>query len=201
MIRVIKDVNLFDEIDRYENIAVGTNVYCTMSQGFQRKIMVHYPLVQRENEKTNYGDVRKLGTVMRCSEDGKSFSVCYICKGYNFRPDLCSDYLDYDALRKCCKLLNVLYKGKTMAMPLLGNSRFDGNGDRDKILTIMTEELKDVDAVVYDYWQESKSEEKKRIYDYEMELKRTDYNMYKQAVSERKRIENMVRQKNGHTKI
>ena len=201
MIKIVKDVNLFDDIDKFENIAVGTNVYCTMSQGFQRKVMVYYPDVQKENEKTKYGDVRKLGTVMRCESYGKSFAVCYICKGYNFRPDLSSEYVDYDALRKCCKLLNILYKKKIIAMPLLGGSRFDGNGNATELLKIMEEELTDVTAYVYCYHQESKSEEKKRVYEYEKMLKSQDYEMYRKAVCERKKREKMVFSRNKHTKV
>mgnify|MGYP003315693030 CR=1 FL=1 len=43
------------------------------------------------------------------------------------------------------------YKGKTIACPLLGCSRFDGNGNREKVLEIINNTIKDVNLIIYDY--------------------------------------------------
>ena len=42
---IIQDINLFNDIDKYDVILIGTNIYNTLSQGFQRDIMLHYPFV------------------------------------------------------------------------------------------------------------------------------------------------------------
>ena len=91
MINIIPNRDLFDDIGLYDVILIGTNIYCSMSQGFQRKIMLNYPYVQEDNMKTNYGDERKLGTLIESKQENKpTFVLLYICKG-NFRPDLNGD--------------------------------------------------------------------------------------------------------------
>ena len=43
MIKVIKDVDIYDHFSEYDAILIGTNLYCTMSQGVQLKVMLNYP--------------------------------------------------------------------------------------------------------------------------------------------------------------
>ena len=159
MIKVIKDVDLFDHVSEYEAVLIGTNTYCTMSQGIQLKVMLNYHYAYEKNLETKYGDKNKLGTLLECKSEGEpTFCLCFITSGYNFRPDLSSDYLDYESLEKCLKLVNVLYKGKKIATTLLGSSRFDGNGDRKRIEEIFNSTIKDVDLTIYDYFQKSRAE-------------------------------------------
>ena len=99
MVTIIKDIDLIDHLDEYDIILVGTNLYCTMSQGFQLKVMLDYHYVYEKNLESKYGDKDKLGTLLECSSDGEpTFCLCFITEGYNFRPDLCKDYLSYEAL-------------------------------------------------------------------------------------------------------
>ena len=134
MINVIKDEDIYWHFREYDIILIGTNIYCTMSQGIQLKVMLNYPYVYEKNLETKYGDIDKMGTILECkSENEPTFCLCFIAKGYNFRPDLEKDYLSYDALENALKLVNIKYKGKKIACPLLGSSRFDGNGDKEKI--------------------------------------------------------------------
>lgn len=197
---IIQNINLFNDIDKYDVILIGTNIYNTLSQGFQRDIMLHYPFVHETNLRTNYGDRRKLGTIKECNTGQPLFSLCFITKSMNFRPDIEKDYLDYDALERCLKLACVLYKGKKIATTLIGGSRFDGNGDKDKILTIIKNTCKDIDITIYDYYQLSKQEKKKLEYKEEQLLKKTDYKKYREVVSERKKRENKIKSLNGHSK-
>jgi hypothetical protein len=198
MINIIKDVDLFEHVSEYEAVLIGTGIYCTMSQGIQLKVILEYPYVFDRNLETKYGDLEKLGTILQCEQgEEPKFCLCYIYEG-NFRPDLKKDYLSYESLEKCLSLVNILYKGKNIACPLLGTSRFDGNGDRDKIMEIFNRTLTDVNVTVYDYFQKSRAEEMKEWVDNEKAVMKVDREAYYQMVAERKRKADERFRKNGH---
>ena len=199
MMNFIENVDIIDHVSEYDSVLVGTNLYCTMSQGLQLKVMLDYPYVYERNLATKYGDKDKLGTLLECRSDNEpTFCLCFITEGYNFRPDLAKDYLSYEALDKCLKLANVLYSGKHIACPLLGSSRFDGNGDRDRIIDLFKSNLKDVDVTIYDYFQKSRQEEMKEIREEELKVKEIDREKYYQMVKQRKEKAEERFRKNGH---
>ena len=199
MINVIKDIDIYDHFSEYDAILIGTNLYCTMSQGIQLKVMLNYHYAFEKNLETKYGDISKLGTILECkSENEPTFCLCFITVGYNFRPDLQKDYLSYEAIEKCLKLVNILYKGKNIACPLLGSSRFDGNGDKDKIYEIFNNTLTDVNVTIFDYFQKSRAEEMKEVRDNELAVKKVDREAYYKMVAERKKKADERFRKNGH---
>ena len=199
MINIIKDVDLFEHVDEYDAVLIGTNTYCTMSQGIQLKVMLNYHYVYEKNLETKYADPEKMGTILECKSDGEpTFCLCFITNSYNFRPDIQKDYLSYESLEKCLGLVNLLYRGKKIATTLLGASRFDGNGDRDKIMEIFNNTIKDVDLTIYDYHQKSRAEEMKEVRDKELEVKKVDREKYYKMVAERKKKAEERFNKNGH---
>lgn len=191
--------DIFPHVKEYEIVLVGTNTYCSLAQGFQRDVMLHYPEVQKKNMTTRYGDKNKLGTILPCESEGITFVLCFICEG-NFRPDLKKEYLDANALKKCLSLCNIRYAGKKLAMTVMGASRFDGNGDKEAILKLIEGTLTKCEVDVYDYHQTSKEERKKAIRQKELEVKSKDILAYYKMVKERKEIENKIKLKNGHTR-
>lgn len=198
MIKVIKDVDLYNHVGEFDVVLVGTNNYCMMSQGIQLNIMLNYPYVYDRNLETKYGDPEKLGTVLECASEGEpTFCLCFICGG-NFRPDLQKDYLSYESLEKCLKLVNILYKGKNVATTLLGASRFDGNGDKEKILEIFNNCITDVNLTIYDYYQKSRSEQLNEIRNKELEVREKDRKAYYEMVRKRKKEADERFKKNGH---
>ena len=198
MINIIKDVDLFNHFSEYDAVLIGTNTYCTMSQGIQLQVMLNYPYVYDKNLETKYADPEKLGTIIDCKSDGEpTFCLCFICGG-NFRPDLQKDYLSYESLEKCLRLVNLLYRGKKLAAPLLGASRFDGNGDRDKIMEIFNNTIKDVDLTIYDYHQKSRAEQMKEVREKELEVKKVDREEYYRMVAKRKKEADERFKRNGH---
>lgn len=198
-IKILKDVDLYPHVGEYDCVLLGTNTYCTMSQGIQLQIILNYPYVQEENLKTKYADQEKLGTILECKKDGEpTFCLCFITESYGFRPDLQKDFLSYESLEKCLQLVNVLYKGKKLACPLLGASRFDGNGDHDKIMEIFNKTINDVDLTIYDYCQKSRKEMLHETYAKEQEVKEKDRDAYYKMVIERKKEANERYKKNGH---
>lgn len=187
MITIIKDVDLIDEIANYDIIIIGTNVYCTLSQGIQRDIALNYPYAREKNFTTKYGDINKLGTILECSANGEpTIVLAYIYRGYPYRRSMDEDYLDYKALKKCLKKINNKYKGKTIATTILGCSRFDGNGSKDIVIDLLNSELTDVNAIVYDFYQKSRDEKQIETRKKELELKKKDYRLYYEAVKKRK---------------
>ena len=198
MINVIKDIDLYNHVGEFDVVLVGTNNYCMMSQGIQLNIMLNYPYVYDRNLETKYGDPEKLGTVLECTSEGEpTFCLCFICGG-NFRPDLQKDYLSYESLEKCLKLVNILYKGKNVATTLLGASRFDGNGDKDKILEIFNSCITDVNLTIYDYYQKSRSEQLNEVRNKELEVREKDRKAYYEMVRKRKKEAEERFKKNGH---
>ncbi len=201
MITTISDVDIVEKINDYNIILVGTNTYCTMSNGLQRDVMLDYPYVQEENMKTKYGDPKKLGTILECSKDGEpTFCLLFITNGYNFRPDLNADYLSYESLAKCLKLINRKYKNKKVACPLLGCSRFDGNGSKEEVMKIFNETITNVDLTIFDYFQKSRAEKLKETREKELAVKAVDREAYYKMVNERKQKANERFKRNGHAR-
>ena len=199
MINIIKDVDLYDHLNDYDIILIGTNHYCTMSQGIQLKVMLNYPYVQNKNMETRYGDPAKLGTILECANDGEpTFCLCFMVNGYNFRPDKNKEFISYEALEKCLKLVNIRYRGKKIASPLLGVSRFEGNGDRDKIMEIFNNCIKDVDLTIYDFYDKSRAEQMKDVWVIEREAFENDRDRYYELVRKRKAEAEERFKKNGH---
>lgn len=156
---IVKDIDLIEDVDKYDVILLGTNVYNTLGNGAQLAFRTKYPYIQDFNMRTRYGDAAKMGTILECYEENyPTIILLYITKGFNFQPHKEQDYLSYESLDKCLQLVNVLYKGKKIASPFLGATKFDGNGDKDKILEIMNKRLVDVDYTLYDYHQYSRKE-------------------------------------------
>ena len=199
MINIIKDVDLYEHFNEYDVILIGTNLYCTMSQGIQLKVMLNYPYVFNKNLETKYGDRTKLGTILECKEENEpTFCLCFITEGYNFRPDLQKDYLSYEALESTLKLVDIKYKGKKIACPLLGVSRFEGNGDREKIMKIFNDTIKNVDLTIYEFYDKSRAEQMKEVWLAEKEALKHDREKYYELVRKRKAEANERFKKNGH---
>ena len=200
MIKIEKGKDLYDNISKYDVILIGTDIYCNMSQGFQRKIMLNYPYVLDINMSTRYADKSKMGNIAECKKDGNpTFVLLFISEG-SHRPDLKKETLSYESLEKCIRLCNILYKGRNVACTFLGTSKFDGNGDKDKVFEILSENSGNINLTVYDYVQLSRSEELKKIRTDELKLKEVDADAYYEAVKKRKAEAEERFKKNKHAR-
>lgn len=170
---IIKDKDPIDLTDDYDVVLVGTSIYCMLSNGFQSKIRYKYPEIDEANDSSPYGDRRKLGK--RLTMDGKPTISLLFITGY---PNSKKDYLDYDALRTSLLTAAAEFRGKKVMTTVLGSSRFDGNGDKDKILAIMEECTVGLDIDVYDYFQMSRIEEMKEWNRKIYRVKLTDKDKY-----------------------
>jgi hypothetical protein len=176
-----------NHILEYDVVLIGTNVYCTLSQGVQRDIALNYPYVREMNFKTKYGDVDKLGTILECVEENEPLiTLLYICRGYNCKKIHGEDFLSYESLEKCLKLINIKYKGLNIACPLLGCSRFDGNGNKEKVLEIFNKCITNVNITIYDYFQQTRNEKQIATRKKELAVKAENYQAYYDMVKKRK---------------
>ena len=85
-----------------------------------------------------------------------------------------------------------------MSLPLLGSSRFDGNGNKEKIYEIFNKTLKDVNVTIFDYFQKSRAEETKEVRERELAVKKVDRKAYYEMVAKRKKEADERFRKNGH---
>lgn len=155
MLDIIEGEPLIGHEKDYDAIVVGTNCYLSLRNGFQREVAMAYPYVEEENMKTKYADPDKVGTIVECKRDGMpTFILAYITFGFNFKGGK-TMYIDYYALEKCLKLINILYSGKSIATTMIGTTEFDGNGDKAKVLEILNKYSKGINITIFDYKQES----------------------------------------------
>ena len=69
---------------------------------------------------------------------------------------------------------------------MLGCSRFDGNGDKEKVLKIFNNCLTNVDVTIFDYFQQSRNEKQIATRKKELAVKAEDYDAYYNMVKKRK---------------
>lgn len=195
MIQIVKDIDLINEINKYDYTIVPTNCYCCFGNGFSFKLRKKYPYVFEIDKKTMYGDKNKLGTILEASyKKEPKFIISYITFGFNFRPDLIKDYLDYEALSKCLLKINSEYKEKSIASPLIGCNKFDGNGDKDKVIGIIKEICTNINLTIYDYIQRDKYDENLDEYKKMMAIRENNYDLYHSMVKKQKEDEKKLKQ-------
>ncbi len=147
MITIIKGKEPIYDTDNFDVILIGVSTHNMLMGNFQAKMGVKYPIVEKVNNSTPYGDLRKLGKRITINDTSPIISLMYICT----YPSRKKDFIDYDALEKCLKTANAEFKGKKVLTTLLGSTKFDGRGDRDKCLKIIEDNAKDLDLYIYDY--------------------------------------------------
>lgn len=170
MVKIIESDNLINETEKYDAVLVGTSIYCMLTGGFQSKMRFKYPFLDEENNKLPYGDSRRLGTSLIFTDMRPCISLMYMCK----YPNSQRVTVDYRALENCLMRANAEFSGLKVASTVLGTSRFDGNGEREKCLEIIRRCTPNLDLTLYDYVQISRREEEEKLYKYVSSLKETD---------------------------
>lgn len=175
MLNIIKDRDAIWDTDKYDVVLVGTTIYCMLSNGFQSKLRLKYPYIEEINDSTNYGDLRKLGK--RMTIDGKPIiSLMYIAK----YPHSKRVFLDYDALEHAMATANAEFRGKKVMTTMIGCSKFDGNGDRGRVMEILDRNSSNITLDVYDYTQLPKRDEFELYLNKIRGLKETDPDKFAQ---------------------
>ena len=160
MFQILKDIDLINDVGKYDVILVGTNTMQTMGNGFQKKIRKLFSQSYKLLLSTKYADKTNIGKRITTNNNTTPrISLCFITYGYNFRPDIQSDYLDYEGLENCLKTANNEFKGLNVATTLLGTSKFDGNGDKERVLKLLETNSTKINLFVYDYEQVDRDKE------------------------------------------
>ena len=147
----IHDIPLIEDVFKYDIILLGTGIHNSLGNGFQYDVKINFPKVQDAVKKTPYADSRKLGTVTVINNT-PIFCVGFIHKGA-YRNDINPDFLDYNALENVIKLVDDNFEKKTIACPLIGCSKYDGNGNKEKVLEIFNTLSDKNKWTIYDYEQ------------------------------------------------
>lgn len=150
-INIINQIPLIEKVFDYDIIIVGTGIHNALGNGFQYDVKINFPKVEESIKKTPYADPRKLGTVTVINDE-PIFCVGFIHKGA-YRKDLSPDYLNYDSLKEVLSLIDENFENKRIACPLLGCSKYDGNGNKDKVLKLFNELSDRNEYFIYDYEQ------------------------------------------------
>ena len=160
MLNIVKDIDLINDIPKYDYTIIPTNCYCIFGNGFASKVKRLYPYTFEYDKRTNYADKNKLGSILEVNYfDEPKFIIAYVSFGINFRPDLQKDYLDYNALTTVIKKLDIIYKDKNIAAPFIGCNKYDGNGDKEKVLNILKKNVNNFKLTIYDYFQRRENDE------------------------------------------
>ena len=157
MISIVENKSLIYDVPNYDVILVPTSINNALGNGFQYEIKKAFPQVDVINKTTPYGDIRKLGTVQVTEVDNITFCLLYINKG-RYRPDINPDYLDYNALESCMKLINENFKDKKIASTIIGHDRYEGDGNKEKILSIIENNSNNINLTLYDYEQKDREQ-------------------------------------------
>lgn len=147
-VTIVKDKFLIEDIKKYTIVLVPMSANNSMNSGFAYEIGLNFPLIREKVQTTPYGDRRKFGTVSVFKDDGITFCICFMHTGGQSKQ---VEYVKYDSLANCLDLININFKGKTVASPILGSTKYDGRGDKEKIINIFKEHCTDIDLILYDY--------------------------------------------------
>lgn len=192
-VTIIKNKEAIYDTEEYDVVLVGVSTHNMLMGNFQGKMAIKFPIFEKVYNKTAYGDLRKLGkriTIDDLGEGKPIISLMYICT----YPSIKKDFIDYDALEKCLRTANAEFKGKRVMTTLLGSTRFDGKGDRQKCLNIIRKTTNDIDLYVYDYEQITLVEEARRQVGYFKKLKQ-QYKNDKEKLEQIKEMAKEMRKK------
>ena len=167
MVTIIKNKEPIYDTENYDVVLMGVSTHNILMGNFQSKMAIKYPIVEKANNSTPCGDLRKLGKRITINDNKPVISLMYICT-YPSRKD---NFIDYEALENCLKTANAEFKGKKVLTTFLGSTKFDGKGDRDKCLKIIEDSTKDLDLFLYDFEPITIKEEIKRQNKYFKKIK------------------------------
>lgn len=190
MITIIKNKEPIYDTDKFDVVLMGVSTHNILMGNFQSKMAIKYPVVEKANNNTPCGDLRKLGKRITIKDNDPIISLMYICT-YPSRKD---NFIDYEALDKCLRTANAEFKGKKVMTSLLGSTKFDGKGDRDKCMKIIEECTKDLDLYIYDFEPITIKEEIKRQNKYFRQL-REQYKGNKEMLEKIKEMAKEMRKK------
>ena len=156
----IHNKQLIEDIYKYDVIIYGMGINNAMNNGILYDIALNFPEVKDSEDCTGYGDMRKYGNIHEIKiSGGLIFCACY-CYDVGLKNKN-NSFIVYDFLKSCLKQVCKKYKRKKIASPIIGCSPYDGNGDKEKIISIYNEMFSDgYDITLYDVDQQDFKKER-----------------------------------------
>lgn len=154
MIKINDSESLIRKVFNYDVILVGIGTDNGTKHGFPLDIGLNFPELRKAVNTTPYCDARKLGTVFEHEYNGTVFCFCFVHRGGYSKRSKDEPFINYEALTKCLKTISDKYPSKKIASKLIGSELHDGNGDKEKIISIFESELKDNDVDIYTLFEE-----------------------------------------------
>lgn len=153
--KIINNRQLIEDVHYYDVILFGMGINNSMNKGFSYDIAINFPKVRDCENETGYGDIRKYGNVHETKiESGTVFCACY-CYNVGLKKKCNGVFIDYNSLEKCLFDVYNKYKNKRIACPIIGQDKYDGNGDKEKIVEIFNKVFTDkCDVTLYDFVQQ-----------------------------------------------
>ena len=153
--RIIKNKQLIEDIYNYDVVLFGMGINNAMNKGFSYDIALNFPDVRVNENSTGYGDLRKYGKIHETkTDDGVIFCACY-CYNQGLKRKTNKVYVDYDLLEECLVDVYKKYKTKRIVCPIIGQDKYDGEGDKNRILEIFHRVFPDeCDITLYDFIQQ-----------------------------------------------
>lgn len=139
-----KQGDLFKDMENWDVLVHGCNCLCNMGSGIAKQVKELFPEAYLADQQTIKGDVSKVGRFTKAEVDGKVIINAYTQKKYLPRG---IDHFEYFGFTQILRKLNFDYKGKTIAMPLIGAGLAGGNWD--KIEKIIKENTDKVNVIIY----------------------------------------------------
>ena len=150
--KIIPDKYITPNIKDYDVVLYGMGINNSMYKGFANEIALNFPKVRELENATMYGAISKYGTVHCVKDSGIIFAACY-CNNGGYKKKDDSSFIDYDHLKKCLTIVADNFHDKRICSPLIGYSKYDGNGDYDAILNIYKDIFKNIDIDIYPHYE------------------------------------------------
>ena len=140
---------------RYDAIAQGCNIFCTMGSGIAPQIANAFPVARLVDNLTEYGDVSKLGTMSKGTHplDGEKEVIIYnLYTQVEFgTPANGVHNVNYEAVAKCFTELNRVLRecdNFKVGIPAIGCGLAKGHWEAIKtIINLVTPDL-DIELVI-----------------------------------------------------
>lgn len=148
MIKIIDNSDLIDDLFDYDVILFSMGINNSINKGFPYELALNFPIIREEENKSPYCDNRKLGKINITHSNNIDFCACYIHNG-GYQKGLNSIFTDYNNIEGCINLINKKYKDKKIATYIIGASNYDGNGDKSKIIELLSRLSKKNNLYIY----------------------------------------------------
>lgn len=135
------------EMFNYDAIVQGCNCFCTMGAGIAGQLAGKYPIVLYKDRRIQGKSIDKLGNICKVViKDGrKTGRVINAYTQYRSGRDI-----SYAALEMCLRKINGNFKGKKIALPMIGAGI--AGGDWLRIRKMINTILVDCDVTII-YWK------------------------------------------------